>query len=155
MWCFHPFNYSSLVTAVSLHKQAGRGGKGQKQQNWRKKGKGPSEVRVPLSSSFSIVIQQQFGWKPGYHYRPCSQIQLSALTLYEHNLKEWIHLLLVLSIEDKLGSTDTICVPTAILPVKEIYWKIVGSSLTQTTWTTRKLTTIHYENFNQESVSDL
>ena len=55
---------------------------------------------------------------------------LSALTLYELNLKQWIHLLLELSIEDRLGSIDTICVPTATLPIKEIYLKIVGSSLT-------------------------
>ena len=128
MRCFNPFNFSSLV---SLHKQAGRGGKGEKQKK-RKKRKEP----LFWGACFAFVLLntdvQDTVWLKAY--RPYSKIHLSALTLYELNLKQWIHLLLVLSIEDRLGSIDTICVPTATLPIKEIYLEIVGSSLTQTTW---------------------
>ena len=59
MRCFNPFNFSSLV---SLHKQAGRGGKGEKQ---KKKGKRErslySEARVSLSSSLTLSYRIQFG----------------------------------------------------------------------------------------------
>ena len=104
MRCFNPFNFSSLV---SLHKQAGKGGKG-------------------FASVLLNIVVQDTVWLKTW----VSLQTLSALTLYELNLKQWIHLLLVLSIEDRLGSIDTICVPTAKLPIKEIYLKIVGSSLT-------------------------
>ena len=142
MRCFNPFNFSSLV---SLHKQAGRGGKGEKQKN-RKKRKGPSFWGACFAFVLLKIVVQDTVWLKAW----VSLQTLSALTLYELNLKQWIHLLLVLSIEDRLGSIDTICVPTATLPIKEIYLKIVGSSVTQTTWNTRKLTSIHYENITQD-----
>ena len=142
MRCFNPFNFSSLV---SPHKQAGRGGKGEKQKN-RKKRKGPSFWGACFAFVLLKIVVQDTVWLKAW----VSLQTLSALTLYELNLKQWIDLLLVLSIEDRLGSIDTICVPTATLPIKEIYLKIVGSSVTQTTWNTRKLTSIHYQNITQD-----